>query len=104
MDGADKYRLYALAAGDMPSDTEFYFLLPDIDLIYTREKPANAVEVERPEQIPADARVWLADCIQSITERWLKENERETLLESAAFMDRLRKELEKEAASDGAEG
>lgn len=93
-----KYRLYVLEHGDIPSDTEFYFLLPDIDLVYTQEKPARAAVVENPEQIPAEARQWLAECIASITERWLKENAGIDLTDSRSFMDRLRDELEAERA------
>ena len=100
-----KYKLYALKAGAMPSDTEFYFLLPDIDLVYTQEKPANAMEIDNPQQIPAEAREWLTVCIANITARWLKENPPVELKGSRTFMERLRTELEaereKEAKNDG---
>lgn len=97
-DTADKteYRLYALRSGDLPSDAEFYFLLPDIDLIYTTEKIENAVEVTKPEQLPEETRRWLLETIDTITERYLQEN-RETILDGTkTFMDRFRDELEKE--------
>lgn len=91
-----EYRLYALAAGDAPSDAEFYFLLPDIDLVYTQEPPEKAEEVTNPMQIPAAARVWLVETIEEIAERYLKDNEKELLAGSKTFVDRFRDELEAE--------
>lgn len=92
-----KYRLYALPAGDdKTGDAEYYFLLPDIDLVYTTHDMGHGVEVTNPEQIPAQARQWLAETIQEIAERYLQENEEAVLTGSKTFLDRFRSELEKE--------
>ena len=90
------YKLYAMPAGHITSDAEFFFLLPDIDLIYTQEPPAHAMEVTDPEQIPAAARIWLAETIEEIAKRYLAENEDALLEGTKTFMDRFRKELETE--------
>lgn len=90
------YKLYALPAGELPSDTEFYFLLPDIDLVYTQHEPENAVLIEDPEQIPESARAWLIESIGDITARFLQENENDLLQGSKTFMERFQEELEKE--------
>ena len=90
------YRLYALPAGHLPSDTEFYFLLPDIDLIYTTEQPEHAVLIEDPEQIPETARAWLVEAIGDITARYLTENEEALLEGSKTFLEKFEEELEKE--------
>lgn len=92
----EKYKLYALLAGDAPSDAEFYFLLPEIDLVYTREAPPKAMEISDPQQIPAEAREWLANSIAIIAERYLRENTDVTLAGSRTFLDRLREELDAE--------
>lgn len=91
-----KYRLYALHAGDRPSDAEFYFLLPDIDLVYTQEAPKDAIEIKATEQIPAEARGWLLETIDEIAARFLRENEEAILDGSKTFMDRFAAELEQE--------
>lgn len=91
-----EYRLYAMPAGEIPSDAEFYFLLPEIDLVYTQERPEHAEEVTNPMQIPAPARVWLVETIEEIAARYLKENEKELLEGSKTFVDRFRDELEAE--------
>lgn len=80
----------------MPSDAEFYFLLPEIDLVYTTERPKNAMEITSPEQIPAEARAWLVETIKTITDRYLRENEEALLDGSKTFLERLREELEVE--------
>lgn len=93
-----KYRLYALQAGDRPSDTEFYFLMPEIDLVYTTETPDGAIEINHPEQLPAEAREWLAGAIEEITERYLREN-RDVLLDGTkTFLERFEQELAREQA------
>lgn len=91
-----KYRLYALAAGDKPSDAEFYFLLPEIDLVYTQHEPTGAVEVRHPEQLPAEARMWLYEAIDEITARYLRDNEKTLLEGTKTFTERFRVELEAE--------
>lgn len=95
-DDKREYRLYALPAGEIPSDAEFYFLLPDIDLVYTREPVENAEEVTNPMQIPAPARAWLVETIEEIAARYLKENEKTLLEGTKTFVDRFREELEAE--------
>ena len=92
----EKYRLFALQAGDRPSDTEFYFLLPDIDLVYTTVEPPGAVEVRNPEQLPAAARAWLLETIDDITARYLRDNEEALLTGTKTFTERFRMELERE--------
>lgn len=101
MSSENNYKLYALPAGHMTTDAEFFFLLPDIDLIYTQEPPEKAMEVTNPEQIPAEARLWLAETIHEIARRYLAENEDELLEGSKTFLDRFRAELEKEKRSTG---
>lgn len=93
------YHLYALRAGDAPSDTEFYFLLPEIDLVYTQEKPEKAVEITNPEQIPAAAREWLLQTISVLTERYLTESDG-AVKGSRSFMDRFARELEIERVKE----
>lgn len=92
----EKYRLYALHAGDKPSDAEFYFLLPDIDLVYATSAPQGSMEIKDPEQIPAEARVWLLETIDEIADRFLRDNEDEMLEGSKSFLSRFEKELEQE--------
>ena len=96
MSSEKSYKLYALPAGDVTTDAEYFFLLPDIDLIYTQDPPKNAMEVTDPEQIPAEARIWLAETIHDIAQRYLAENEDALLEGSKTFLDRFRAELEKE--------
>lgn len=94
----ETYRLYALQAGDRPSDTEFYFLLPEIDLVYTAEQPEGAIEVRHPEQLPAEAREWLYDAINEIAARYLRENQDALLDGTKTFVERFRVELAREQA------
>lgn len=96
-----QYKLYALPPGGGPEDAEYYFLLPEIDLVYTQNKPGIGMEVTNPEQIPAQARLWLAETINEIAQRYLSENEEALLEGSKTFLDRFREELEKEKRSTG---
>ena len=73
-----------------------------MDLIYTQNRPFNAVEISDPEQIPAQAREWLAETINDIAQRYLSENEEALLEGSKTFLERFRMELDRERDQHGA--
>lgn len=91
-----KYRLYVLRAEDIPEDAEFFCLLPDAALLYAQEQPERAREVLDTDILPAEARMWLVDSIETITHRYMRENEDELLAGTKTFMERFRAELERE--------
>ena len=39
MEDNEKYRLFAVRAEEIPADAEYFFLLPEMALLYTREEP-----------------------------------------------------------------
>ena len=96
MEDNEKYRLFAVRAEEIPADAEYFFLLPEMALLYTREEPERAVEIGDTAMIPPAARDWLVESIDAITGKYMAEHEDELLAGTRTFMDRFRRELERE--------
>ena len=91
-----EYRLFAVRAEDIPENAEFFFLLPEMALMYTQDAPERAVEIGDTAMIPPAAREWLVESIDAITGKYMAEHEDELLAGTRTFMDRFRRELERE--------
>lgn len=94
-----EYRLFAVRAEDIPENAEFFFLLPEMALMYTQDAPERAVEIGDTAMLPAAAREWLVESIDAIAGRYLAEHEDELLAGTKTFLDRFRLELEREQAA-----
>lgn len=98
-----EYRLFAVRAEDIPENAEFFFLLPEMALMYTQDAPERAVEIGDTAMLPAAAREWLVESIDAIAGRYLAEHEDELLAGTKTFLDRFRLELELEREQAAAE-
>ena len=92
-----QYRLYAVRPQNLRETETFFFRTARACLVYTdAEPPAESREITQIANLPDAVKEWLDECITSLRERFLAENEGELLSFVRDFTEALGAELEAE--------
>ena len=93
----EQYRLYAIQPQNIQDQEPFFYRTSRACLVYTDgEPPKESREITQVSALPAAVKEWLDECITSLRERFLAENEGELLSFVRDFTKALGAELEAE--------